>query len=537
MDEIKPRTLIDSIRALRSRDEHLGIAIAFDFDRAPRELSYRALYRRIAASVDEFRRVGVAQGTRVIFPFETSEGAIIAFLALVAMGALPLSVRQAAGMDSARYTAFLTRLGEAHRATLVIDTSDTRGLALPVGRLALPAPDAELAELPELPPVTPEDLAFVQFSSGSTGVPKGVPITHGNLIANIQMITTYDRREPGDRGASWLPLYHDMGLIGGFLSNLVAGNRVYLSRPVQFLSDPLSWLQYIAAERVTVSVIPDFAINYLLRFLREAEPDALAGCRFDALKTIFLGSEPIHIRQLVEFEDRLAPLGFRPETIKPCYGMAEAVLLVTCVAPDEARRIIPLGDGREAISVGRPHASFELRIVDEAGEVTPEGEIGEILLRGGTLAPGYFESDAAFRDPDGYFPTGDLGMSRGGQVFIMGRASDRIKVNAQSYFASDFEHALAGLAFVRPGRSAAIQVDGRIVLLLESNRQLEPGPRLALERQVVDAIVAALGIKLAPEDVVFVRRGQIERTSSGKVRRKVIADAIRTGQLARTDAG
>jgi acyl-CoA synthetase (AMP-forming)/AMP-acid ligase II len=535
MDETKPLTLIDSIRAMRTRDEHLGISFAFDLDGAPRDLPYRALYRRIAACVEQFRSAGVAQGTRVIYPFETSEGAIVAFLALLAMGALPLSVRQAAGMDRARYTAFLGKLCELHRVDLVLDASDVRGLALPVGRLALPALDAELAELPELPPIAPGDLAFVQFSSGSTGVPKGVPITHENLVTNIQMIIGYDRRHPGDRAATWLPLYHDMGLIGGLLSNLVVGNRLYISRPMQFLSDPVGWLRFIASERITASVFPDFAIAYMLRFLRDAGPDILDGCRFDALKMIFLGSEPIHIRQLVEFEQRLAPFGFTPEAIKPCYGMAEAVLLVTCVSQDQPRRIIPLGDGREAISVGAPHAHFELRIIDEAGDASAEGEIGEIQLRGGTLAPGYFESDAPFHDLDGYFPTGDLGMQQDGQVFIMGRASDRIKINAQSYFASDFEQALASVPFVRPGRTAAIQVDGRIVLLLESNRQLEPGPRQALQHQVVEAIVAALGIKLAPEDVVFVRRGQIERTSSGKVRRKVIADAIRAGQLARTD--
>jgi len=121
MDETQPRTLIDSIRAMQTRDEHLGLAITFDFDRTPREISYRALYRRIAACVEGFRRAGVDRGTRVIFPFETSEGAIVAFLALLAIGALPLSVRQAAGMDSTRYVAFLTRLCEAHHATLVID--------------------------------------------------------------------------------------------------------------------------------------------------------------------------------------------------------------------------------------------------------------------------------------------------------------------------------------------------------------------------------------------------------------------------------
>jgi len=537
MDDTEPLTLIDSIRAMQARDETLGISLAFDLDRAPLDISYRALYRRIAACVEQFRRAGLGRGTRVIFPFETSEGAIVAFLALLAMGALPLSVRQAAGMDSARYTAFLVKLCEAHRVDFVLDASDVRGLAIPVGRLALPAPDAELPELPELPPVAPGDLAFVQFSSGSTGMPKGVPITHGNLLANIQMIIGYDRRHPGDRGATWLPLYHDMGLIGGLLSNLVVGNRLYLSRPIQFLSDPVGWLRFIASERIALSVFPDFAIAYMLRFLRDAGPEILEGCRFDALKMIFLGSEPIHVRQLVEFEQYLASFGFPPEAIKPCYGMAEAVLLATCVAPDEPRRIIPLGDGREAISVGRPHPSFELRIVDEAGEVSAEGEVGEIQLRGGTLAAGYFETDAPFHGLDGYFPTGDLGMQRDGQLFILGRASDRIKVNAQSYFASDFEQALASVSFVHPGRSAAVQVDGRIVLLLESNRQLEPGPRLALQHQIVEAIIATLGIKLAPEDVVFVRRGQIERTSSGKVRRKVIADAIRAGQLARTDAG
>ncbi|MCA9637796.1 MAG: AMP-binding protein, partial [Myxococcales bacterium] len=461
---------------------------------------------------------------RVVLSFETSPESIVTFLGLLALGALPLSIRPGSGASHRDFVAAVAgRYGATHVVGVDAETAASLGL-----RLLAPAPvevDAPDALLPEH---GPERLAFVQFSSGSTSFPKGVPITHGNLVHNLRLIVESGAQGLDERGCSWLPLYHDMGLVGSLLTSLYAGTDLHIARPSDFLMGPVDWLRHLSRSRTSITVIPNFAIDYVLRYLRGDE--ALAGIDLSALRHVYLGSEPINIDNLEAFSRRLAGFGLRPGAVKPCYGMAEAVLMVSSTGVEDEYRVVERPGGVRAISSGRVHPDFEIRIVGEEGEACADGEAGEIELRGGSLAGAYFEDERRFADDEGWYATGDVGFVDGGALFISGRASDRFKINAQSYFSSDFEQLVEGLDFVRPQRSAVVHSEGRVVVLAEVRREAvtDPTPH---RRAIVDRIDAGLGVKVELEDVRFIRSGQLLRTSSGKLRRRAIAEALEAGTI------
>jgi len=429
------------------------------------------------------------------------------------------------------YTDFVNTIADRYEVSAILDAPSLGNLDCPLRRIPIP----KLSELEDAPDArfepSPGEIAFVQFSSGSTAMPKGIPISNEKLAQNLHLIAESDGRHEDDRGTSWLPLYHDMGLVGCLLSSIYSGISLHLASPQDFLMDPLGWLRQISERRATITAIPNFAIDYCLRMLREADTGDLEGLRLDSMRFVYLGSEPICIENLKTFSEILAPYGLHASSVKPCYGMAEAVLMVTCVGRDETYRVVPWENGCPAISVGKPQSGFELRLRSETGALCGERELGEIEIRGGSLARSYYKHPHSLSDEEGFYATGDLGFVDGGEVFILGRSGDRFKINAQSYFASDFEQALEGLDFVLPARTAAVQIGDRVRLLIEAARRearetLERRQHVASER-----ILTSLGVKVAPEDVHFVSRGQLERTSSGKLRRRAIAEAFQKGRL------
>jgi acyl-CoA synthetase (AMP-forming)/AMP-acid ligase II len=321
-----------------------------------------------------------------------------------------------------------------------------------------------------------------------------------------------------------------MGLVGGLLSGLFSGTDVHLAPPRAFLADPLGWLRHLGDVRASGCAIPNFALEMTLRRLREEGTEDLQGVDLAGLRFIYLGSEPINMETLDELAARLALNGFDRRCLKPCYGMAEAVLMVSCVANGSATEA---WSGRRRIpSVGRPHPMFEVRIRDEEGRPCAEGALGEIELRGGSLAAGYFEEPRAMFNDAGYYPTGDLGFLRAGELFVVGRVGDRLKINAESFFATELEHALTQLPFVHPGRCAAVDGGGRAIVLIEATHREIPEQSAARRRaDVTELLMRAAGIKISPADVLFVRPGQIEHTSSGKIRRPALTDAVAKGRL------
>lgn len=350
-------------------------------------------------------------------------------------------------------------------------------------------------------------------------------------MAQVQAIANHAEHRPHDVTASWLPLYHDMGLVGAFLTTFYIRHNLHLSTPMNFLTNPVGWLQELSEKQITITVIPDFAISYCLRQLKITDSANIANLNLEKLRLVFNGSEPINIDKLHEFLQVLAPYGLQPSAIKPCYGMAEAVLMVSCSSLKDFPRVLTLANGCKAISVGQPLSKLDVRLRTEDGRLCREGEMGEIELRGGTLVDGYFETDRQFCNADGFFPTGDLGLISQGELFVTGRLNDRFKINGQSYFASDFEYALESLPFVQLGKVATIQADDRIIVLIEAKQVSVLKQAIEHQCQVSDVILKQFGVKLPGENILFIRPGQLEKTSSGKLRRKAISQAYLTGQI------
>ncbi|AJE84779.1 MULTISPECIES: AMP-binding protein [Streptomyces] len=507
-----------------------GLYLYEKYSDPPEFLAYRDFPEQVAASADFFREQGVGPGTRVLFPFETSTPVILAFLGLMEIGALPLSVKPLV-MNTPReaYQEFLGRVARDFAAERVLQVPSLAPLDLPAQ--GLPLPPAGLRK-PGARLRTPgdEELAFVQFSSGSTSFPKGVPVRQGALRANLEMITRTDGRTPEERVSSWLPLYHDMGLVGGMLSCFSIGCDLLLAEPITFLFDARGWWEHMGQERAIGTVIPNFAVDYSLKLMQDLDPEDLADMDLSTVRSIYLGSEPINLPNLGAFLDLMAPAGLRRDVFMPCYGMAEAVLLVASRPVGSEIRTVPSPSGLPSISVGRPMPEFTVRLRDEDGRPCAEGELGEIELSGGSLAAGYFDRGEPLGDADGFYATGDIGFLDDGELFVTGRISDRIKVGGQSYFAADFEQAVEQLPFVREGRSAVAQIGPDIIVLTEVDREAREDIE-GSRAQIVEHLVHTVGVTVEAAHVHYLRPGQLPRTSSGKLQRRAIVQAYEQGEL------
>ncbi len=525
--------MLELIAANAQSPPERGLHLYPKFAQTPEFVAYQDFPGRVAAHAEHLRGQGIGPGTRVLFPFETSIPVIVSFLALMEIGALPLSVKPPLlSTTKEAYRDFIGRVARDHRAEYILKVPSLAEMDAPVPAATLPPADLTPSAAGLRTP-RGEELAFVQFSSGSTSFPKGIPVSHGMLRKNLAMILRTDGRLPHERVSTWLPLYHDMGLVGGLLSCLAHGCDLLLSTPETFLFDASGWWEHLARERVMGSVVPNFAIDYSLRMMAHAAPEDIAELDLSAVRSIYLGSEPINIPNLEALLDLLAPAGLRRDVFMPCYGMAEAVLLVSSMPPRHEIRLVKAPSGVQAVSVGRPMPEFTVRLRDEEGRLCAENELGEIELAGGSLAASYFESDITLIGEDGFYATGDIGFVDDGELFITGRISDRIKVNGQSFFAADFEQAVERLPFVRDGRSAVLQLDGAdgaIVILAEVERAARADVE-GSRATIVAHLVQSMAVKVNATDVHFVRPGQLSRTSSGKLRRRAIAQAYRNGTL------
>ncbi|GAB1541553.1 fatty acyl-AMP ligase [Scytonema sp. NUACC21] len=525
-------TMLEMIQALKNTDAHIGLFLQED-RKDTKFLPYCNFYQQITTYMAYFRSQGVTVGTRIVFPFETTEGVLISFFALIGLGAIPLSVKPyGMGVVKDSYLAFVNRIANLYNAHLILEAPSIKSLAFSLQRLTFPITDFQLQASPDFAAITSDDIAFVQFSSGSTAFPKGIPVTHGKIMAQMQIIANYAQSRQGEEAASWLPLYHDMGLVGGFLTPLYRRLNLHLDTPMKFLINPVGWLRELSKKQIAITVIPDFAISYCLRQLENSEATDIADVNLENLRIVFNGSEPINVKRLYQFIEMLAPYGLQSRAIKPCYGMAEAVLMVSCCQLEDVPRVLTLANGCQAISLGKPLSDFSVRLISEDGTLCREGEIGEIEIRGGSLVDGYWESNRQFYNPHGFFPTGDLGVMSEGELFITGRISDRFKINGQSYFATDFEHNLEFLPFVQSGKVAAIQVDEKIVILIETKPTSVHKQAIEYKQQASEVIFNHIGVKVPVEQIFFICPGQLQKTSSGKLQRKIIAEAYIKGKIA-----
>ena len=418
------------------------------------------------------------------------------------------------------------------------------------------------------PSLTSESMAFLQYTSGSTGTPKGVMVTHGNLLHNLEVIRQTLGTTQATRIVSWLPVFHDMGLVGNVLHPLYVGCPATLLSPVEFLRYPVRWLQAITTYRGTVSGGPNFAYDLCVQRVKDKDLAALDLRTWDIA---FNGAEPVRASTLESFLERFGPCGFQHSAFYSCYGMAETTLLVTGGSKEkvptvkgvdktalEQNRVVTIQvqenapDLRAAklVSCGYPGLDLEVRIVDPATcEPLEEGAVGEIWVSGKSVAAGYWnrpqETQEIFKARladtlkgiGGVFlRTGDLGCLLQGELFITGRIKDIIIIRGKNYYPQDIELTLEqSHPALQPNSCAAFTIEvkeePRLVIVQEVKRSYL---RSLDVREVIGNIRQAIASQHAlesPHAIVLVRPGQVPKTSSGKVRRYACRNAFRQGLL------
>ncbi|MEZ4236673.1 MAG: AMP-binding protein [Myxococcota bacterium] len=401
------------------------------------------------------------------------------------------------------------------------------------------------------PRAQPADrVAMLQYTSGSTGAPKGVVVSHGNLLHNEAQITRSFGHGPDSVVLGWLPVFHDMGLVGNVLQPLYLGVPCWLQSPVDFLKEPLGWLRAISRFGATTSGGPNFAYALCVRAAEHRgvpEDVALGGWR-----VAFNGAEPVRSATLDRFAEVFAPVGFRREAFLPCYGLAEGTLMVAAGAAGAGAarlavdadalaqdRVAPDPDGQALVGCGRPWEGQQVAVVDAAGRSAGDA-VGEIWVRGASVAQGYWRkpelTERTFRatrpDADGtWLRTGDLGFLRDGALFVTGRRKDLIVHRGRNLYPQDLEAAAEqSHPALRVGCGAAFGAEAgdeeRVVLVQEVR---DPAAATAAAAAIRAAVARGFGVQL--HEVVLVPARTLQKTSSGKVRRRAARAAWAEGRL------
>lgn len=517
-----PRTLVETlcVRAATTPDR-----LAFEFeqpDADPVAMTYADLDRAalaVAALVGDHG----APGQRVLLLHQPGPAYVAAFFGCLYAGAIAVPAYPPTG---GRGLDRITAIAQDAEADLALtDTAiDPTALGRPI----------RCVTTDNLPPATVavrvpdhDDVAFLQYTSGSTGTPMGVLVGHGNLAHNSAAIAAALGLDEHSRSVSWLPPYHDMGLIGGILQPIHSGFPGTIQSPQVFLRRPLQWLHALSATRATSTAAPNFAYAEAVRRTTPAERAALD---LSALRHAMVGAEPVRASTLSDFADAFEVAGFRRTAFYPCYGLAEATLFVTGAHGLVTLRPEP---GTVLTGCGRAHGADEVLLVDpQARRRLPDDTVGEIWVSGPTVALGYwrrptdtadtFHATLADRPGRTYLRTGDLGRWHDGDLFVVGRIKDLIVIRGRNHHPQDVEQtAERAHPLLRPLRGAAFAVDDgtaeRAVLVHEVIPRFRPADAPDVIQAIRAAVTEEHGLSL--DEVVLIRPGSIPRTSSGKIRR------------------
>jgi fatty-acyl-CoA synthase len=508
-----------------------------------------------------FLREGLRRGDRIALVVPEGEHFIPAFLGALWMGAVPVPLYPplSLGKLDSFMDALVTILNVAKPKALVTTERVAKILWSAVGRI----PSLEkviIAEelqrepegaLPEAEKFADDDLAFLQFTSGSTALPKGVMVTHGSLAANCHAIVpgSLHADPKTDVAVSWLPLYHDMGLIGCVLAPVAYGIPCVYIATLSFIKNATIWLETIHNYKGTLSFAPNFAYALVTK---RARPEQLARWDLSRMRVFGCGAEPINPVTMRAFADKFAAAGLKPEALLPCYGMAEATLAMAFIRVDEplrTDRIDPAryhedkkaapasGEGLEIVNCGHAMPGHEISIQDEDGRMLPERSVGEICFKGPSVAKGYWENPEATREAGfgGWLRTGDLGYLADGEVYISGRLKDILIINGRNYYPQRIEWLIDELPGVRKGSAVVFTRPGlsseEIVVAAETREQDQATLKAAIASRISEEF------QLSVADVALVPPGSLPKTSSGKLQRRKTRDQYLAGKLGKSGRG
>ncbi|MEU2031204.1 fatty acyl-AMP ligase [Nocardia amamiensis] len=426
-------------------------------------------------------------------------------------------------------------------AQLVLTTSDVQPLVADATSQLVAATDGPLGDPDDwrMPDIDAGTIAFLQYTSGSTGTPKGVVVTHGNLMHNEAAIAAIGLNDAATV-VSWIPHFHDMGLIGSLLGALYIGANLVFMAPATFLKRPVRWLQAISTYRATFTPAPNFAYDLIARRVTDEQ---IAELDLSSLEVALSGAEPVRERTIAAVLERFAPAGLRPTVFLPAYGLAEVTLLASAGSTAAAPVHLDVGRATRLVGCGRAARGLDIRIVDpHTRQQLPEDEVGEIWIRGDSVAAGYWNRPAATRETfDAYIGaegpflrTGDLGLLHDDELFVTGRSKDLLIINGRNIYPQDIEDLVRDLHPALGAAGVAVSVDAggreRLVVLQGVKTALQGGATLAeLSSAIKNAV--ARGFDVAAPNVVLLESRSVHRTTSGKVQRSSMRESFLADRL------
>ncbi len=560
-----PFQTLDAVLAANARDDRQITLI--EGEKEQRVLSFQRLRQRALGVLGALQRRSMRPGDTMILCLGDNERFLEMFWACVLGGIVPVPLAPGSADEHRRkLLRVFAQIGETTGATVYIDKPSldrleefaaANDLAEESARLrthALVPGSLDFGDAPGKPiSPKPDDLAFIQYSSGSTGEPKGVMLTHRNLCANIASIVEAAAFSDRDIALSWMPLSHDMGLIGFHLNMLACGASHSIMRTELFARRPLLWLELASERRATVLCSPNFGYQHYLRQFAIKPPQRLD---LSAVRLIFNGAEPISADLCRRFATALAPHGLKADTIFPVYGLAEASLAVSFPQPGapletvyldrmqleigKPVRVVAPGekDAVELVKLGRAVPGSEFCIVDAAGAALPATSIGHVKIRGENVSRGYFRpgvdgiQPASSQSADGWLDTGDLGVLLDGQLVITGRAKDLIILNGQNFYPNDLERIAEQVDGIEANRVAAVGVQSPVegtetlaLFVVHRGSVADFAPKAGALRR-------AVSLQTGLEVAYVVPVAGMPKTTSGKLQRYALAQRFEQGEFA-----
>lgn len=554
-------TIIDALNwHAQVHPERVCIYLYGDSDTAA-TFTYAGLQAGARAIAAGLRERGLQPGQCVAIMLPTEAGYFYSFFGVLLAGGIPVPIypplrpsqieehlrRHSKILDNAGAVALIT-VPQAKKVAFLLKTHvDSLRHVVTVEELSKPAAAGNWVS----PPIGPKDIAFLQYTSGSTGDPKGVMLTHANLLANLRTMGERVQADSTDVFVSWLPLYHDMGLIGACLGSLYHGFPLVVMSPLRFLKKPANWLWAIHHHRGTLSAGPNFAYELCLRAVRDED---IEGLDLSSWRMALNGAEPVSAVTLNNFIQRFARYGFRPEAMAPVYGLAEASVGLALQPPnrglivDRIQRKTFLDSGHalpaaaddpnplQIPNCGQPLAGHEIRIVDASGHELPERREGRLEFRGPSCTQGYFRNGDATKKlfHGDWLDSGDRAYMTGGDVYLTGRVKEVIIRGGRNIYPYELEEAVGALEGVRKGCVAVFaSTDNqsgteRLVVVAET-RERKPEVLDDLRRHIRE--VGADLLATPPDDVVLVPPHSVLKTSSGKLRRSAVRELYERGTL------